>query len=127
MNIYEEICRRAEEQREMMKVRRRDFHTYAESGWFEIRTTSILVDELKRMGYRVLNGRDIFKPEARMGVPPQEELDRQYERAVAQGAIQPYAREAKDGFTGAVAILECGEGPVIGMRFDIDALGVFDL
>ncbi len=126
MNIYEEICQRAEALQDFMKVRRQDFHTYAETGWFEIRTTSILVDELKKMGYKVLYGKDIFDPEARMGVPDQGELDRQYERAVSQGAIQPYAQAAKDGFTGAVAILECGDGPVIGMRFDIDALGVFE-
>ena len=72
MNIYEEICQRAEALQDFMKVRRQDFHTYAETGWFEIRTTSILVDELKKMGYKVLYGKDIFDPEARMGVPDQD-------------------------------------------------------
>ena len=30
------------------------------------------------------------------------------------------------GMTGVIGILRCGEGPTVAMRFDIDALGVFE-
>ena len=30
---------------------RRDFHAYPELGWMEYRTTSIIINELKKMGY----------------------------------------------------------------------------
>ncbi len=59
-----------------------------------------------------------------MGLPSPEVLDREYQRALDQGAVQPYAEEAKGGFTGVIGILDCGEGPVVALRFDIDALGV---
>lgn len=124
--IYETIVERAEALAPQMQQIRRDFHHYAESGWFEIRTSSLIARRLTELGYEVLTGRDVCLDEARMGLPDQEMLDKQYERALEQGAVQPYAQQAKDGFTGVIGILNCGEGPVIAMRFDIDALGVFE-
>ncbi|MDE6589924.1 MAG: amidohydrolase, partial [Oscillospiraceae bacterium] len=103
-----------------------DFHTYAEMGWFEVRTSSIIANRLTELGYQVLTGSDVCLDESRMGLPSKEELEAHYVRALEQGAIQPYAERAKDGFTGVIGILDCGEGPVIAMRFDIDALGVFE-
>ena len=32
----------------------------------------------------------------------------------------------RGGMTGVIGILRCGEGPTVAMRFDIDALGVFE-
>lgn len=111
---------------EYMKCTRRDFHKYAEAGWHEIRTCSILADRLIKMGYtNVLMGKECFKADSRMGLPPQEEMDSVYERALSEGAVMPYAEKFKDGFTGLIAVLETGRpGPVIGIRCDIDALGV---
>ena len=126
MTIYEEVCALAEGQEEAIRAMRRDLHRYPELGWFEIRTTSIIADRLTKLGYEVLTGRDVCKADSRMGVPSQQKLDAEYARAIAQGAIQPYADRAKDGFTGAIGILHCGEGPVIAMRFDIDALPVVE-
>lgn len=126
MQIYEEMKQRAQELLPWMTERRRDFHRYAETGWFEIRTTSIIADFLTKLGYEVLTGRDVCLDEARMGLAGAEKLEAEYQRALEQGAIQPYAEQAKDGFTGVIGILRCGEGPTIAMRFDIDALGVFE-
>ena len=122
---YEEMCSFIDTKAEWMKDRRQDFHKYAESGWHEIRTCSIIADHLVRLGYKVLMGKECFKADARMGLPTQEELDKSYERALAQGAILPYAEKFKDGFTAVIGILETGRpGPVVGTRQDIDALGV---
>ncbi|MBQ1907835.1 MAG: hypothetical protein II173_06635, partial [Firmicutes bacterium] len=115
-----------------MKERRQDFHKHAEAGWHEVRTCSIVADHLVKLGYgkapcRILMGRECMAAEERMGLPDQEELDFIYQRALDEGAIMPYAEKFKDGFTGIVAILETGKpGPVIGLRQDMDALGVVE-
>jgi len=124
--VYEEIIRLAEGMETCMVERRRDFHKYAESGWFEMRTSSLIARRLTELGYEVLTGEDVCKKEARMGVPSQKELDKSYERAIAQGADPEFVERTRDGMTGVIGILRAGEGPVVGMRFDIDALGVVE-
>ncbi len=115
-----------------MRERRQDFHKHAEAGWHEVRTCSIIADHLVKLGYdkapfKILMGKECFKADARMGLPDQEELDFVYQRALDEGAIMPYAEKFKDGFTSVIAILETGKpGPVIGLRQDIDALGVVE-
>ena len=105
---------------------RRDFHKYAESGWQEIRTSSIIAEKLEDMGYEVLVGDEVCDFNERMGVPPDDVLEKAYDRAIAQGAIKKYADKMKYGKTGVIGILENGSGPVIGMRFDIDALDLYE-
>lgn len=124
--IYNDIACRAIDLLPKLQVLRRDFHMYAEIGWCEIRTTSFIAESLKRLGYKVFTGREVCLECARLGLPSQKELDKQYQRALEQGALQPWAEQARDGFTGVIGFLDCGEGPCIGMRFDIDALNVFE-
>lgn len=126
MNMYEQIIHAAEDMQPELVACRRDFHKYAETGWFEYRTTSIIAQKLEALGYEILMGDQVCKRDARMGVPTQAELDAQYQRALTQGAIAEYAERAKDGMTGVVGILRCGDGPTVAMRFDIDALGVYE-
>ena len=123
-NVYAKIIQMAENMEDRLVERRRDFHKYAESGWFEMRTSSLIARRLTELGYEVLTGEDVCKKEARMGVPSQEELDASYERAIAQGADPEFVERTKDGMTGVIGILRAGEGPVVAMRFDIDALYV---
>lgn len=105
---------------------RRDFHKYAESGWFEMRTASLIARRLTDMGYEVLAGRDVCQDESRMGLPSDEELEKNCIRAKEQGADTEYLEKVKGGFTGVMGILRCGEGPTVALRFDIDALGVVE-
>lgn len=126
MQIYETMKQQAEALGPQMQQTRRDFHRYAETGWFEIRTSSRIAQRLTELGYEVLTGRDVCQADARMGLAPAEVLEVQYQRALEQGAVQPWAEQARGGFTGVIGILRCGEGPVIAMRFDIDALGVVE-
>lgn len=104
---------------------RRDFHHYPETGWLEMRTSAVIAKRLTEMGYRVLTGRDVCQEGARLGVPAQEELEAHAQRALEQGAPQAYlTQDMREGYTGVIGILECGEGPTLAMRFDIDALGM---
>lgn len=124
MTIYKEITERAEALQPKMTDIRRNLHAYPETGWFEVRTSSLIAERLQSLGYRVLCGQEVCDGASRMGLPSQAALAAHYEDACRHGAVQPYAEAAKDGFTGVIGILDCGEGPVIGMRFDIDALPV---
>ena len=124
--MYDIINARAEALRPALVTQRRDFHHYAESGWFEMRTASIIARRLSEFGYEVLTGRDVCDADARMGLPAQEALNEHYAWAVAHGADSEYVEETRGGFTGVIGILRCGEGPTVALRFDIDALGVVE-
>ncbi|MCL2497920.1 MAG: amidohydrolase [Symbiobacteriaceae bacterium] len=103
---------------------RRDFHQYPESGWTEFRTGSLLAKRLAALGYQVLIGEECQVAEERMGLPSASELEKHYQRALEQGAVPEYAALMQGGLTAVVGILECGPGPVLGMRFDFDAVDV---
>lgn len=103
---------------------RRDFHRHAEPGWCEFRTASLIARRLDALGYAVRAGREVMVAEERMGLPPEEVLEAHWQRARAQGADREYVERMRGGFPALVATLRAGEGPVIGMRFDIDALEI---
>lgn len=124
MSIYEMIIKKADALAPQMVALRRDFHKYAETGWLEMRTASIIARKLTELGYEVIVGQDVCKKEDRMGVPSDEVLKASYARAIEQGADPEFVKATEGGFTGVIGILRCGEGPTVGMRFDIDALGV---
>ncbi len=126
MNVFEVIHQAADQLQPTLIAQRRDFHKYAESGWLEMRTSSIIARKLKNLGYEVLTGDQVCKKEARMGVPEESVLEQAYQRAVEQGADPEFVEHTKGGMTGVIGILRCGEGPTVAMRFDIDALGVIE-
>lgn len=126
MNTYQKIIDITDAMEPELIAQRRDFHKYAESGWFEMRTSSIIARKLTELGYEVLVGEDVCDKDARMGVPSDEKLEEQYSRAIAQGADPEFVEATRGGMTGVIGILRCGEGPTVAMRFDIDALGVIE-
>jgi aminobenzoyl-glutamate utilization protein A len=103
---------------------RRDFHRYAESGWEEFRTASLVARRLSDLGYQVLAGRQVIRDEDRMGLPPAEVLEASWQRAVAQGGDREYLDLLRGGFTGVVGILDHGTGPTVGVRCDMDSLAM---
>ncbi|MCR1897397.1 amidohydrolase [Irregularibacter muris] len=101
---------------------RRDFHKYAEGGWAEFRTSSIVAEKLVELGYEVSVGLDIAEPEVVLSKPDDEYIEEQKARAIRQGA-DPKWVEKMNNITGVVGVLSTGRpGPVIGLRFDMDAL-----
>lgn len=127
MDLYQKIIAYAEELDEKSRARRRDFHRYPETAWYEMRTSAIIAKILTELGYEVLTGRQVCLEEARIGVPAAELLAEHAARALEQGAPADYlTEEMKEGFTGVIGILRCGEGPVVALRFDIDALGLIE-
>ncbi|EMA39556.1 amidohydrolase [Halococcus hamelinensis] len=102
---------------------RRDLHRHPEPAWREFYTTSRIVEECERIGVdELLVGPAILADGERTAVPDDEELATWYERARAAGAREDVLEELAGGYTGAIAVLERGEGPTVALRVDIDGL-----
>ena len=121
-----DIQKKVEQIQDKLLNYRRDFHKYAEPGWLEMRTASRIARRLKELGYEVLTGTQVCQKEFRMGLPTEEEFREHYIWAKENGADPEYLEEVKEGFTGVIGILRCGPGPVVSLRFDMDALGVYE-
>ncbi|ATW26153.1 amidohydrolase [Candidatus Formimonas warabiya] len=100
---------------------RRNFHKYPEAGWTEFRTAAKITEILLELGYSVKLGADAVSKSDMLGVPPEEELKIHMNRAVKQGANPELVKEMEGGLTGIIAELNCGEGPTVALRFDMDA------
>lgn len=104
---------------------RRDLHRHPEPAWCEFYTTARVVEACRRVGVDALYvGSDAVDADARMAVPDEDTLSEWFERAREAGADEALLQEMAGGHTGAVAVLERGDGPTIGLRVDIDALHV---
>ena len=125
--VIDKIAEYAADLEKVSRERRRDFHKYPETAWLEMRTSAIIAKTLKELGYEVLTGRQVCLDGARMGVPAKELLAKHAREILDQGVPKEYLTEdMKQGFTGVIGILHCGEGPVVALRFDIDALGLIE-
>ena len=125
MNNIETMVLRSKELQSYMTGIRRSLHRFPETGWLEMRTSALLAKELTQMGYEVLTGRAVCLEEARMGVPPKKETQEHLARVLEYGCEEDYlTQDMREGFTGVIGVMRCGEGPVIAMRFDIDAQGM---
>ncbi len=106
---------------------RRDLHAHPETGWLEMRTSAIIAKHLTELGYEVLTGRDVCLEGARMGLPGAAAIQAHAQRVLEQGAPQDFlTQDMREGYTGVIGILRCGEGPTLALRFDIDALGMIE-
>ena len=102
---------------------RRDLHRKPEPAWCEFYTTARIVEELDRLDLDdVFVGREAIAGEHRMGVPDDATLAEWYERARSYGVDGAVLEKLEGGYTGAVAVIERGDGPTVGLRVDIDAL-----
>ena len=100
---------------------RRDLHRHPESGWTEFRTAAMAITHLKKLGYAITMGEAAVSRAHMMGVPSAAELKKHQERAIAQGADPELVAKMDGGLTGFWADLDCGDGPMLCLRFDLDA------
>ena len=104
---------------------RRDLHQHPEPAWCEFYTTSRLIDELEaREIDELLFGPEIHASDSRRNVPDEATLREWRERAREAGAREDVLDTVGDGVTGAVAVVERGDGPTVALRVDIDALPI---
>ncbi|MBI9046383.1 MAG: amidohydrolase [Anaerolineaceae bacterium] len=111
---------------EKMQQIRQDFHKYAEPGWLEFRTASLVARKLTDLGYEIQVGREVIKADERMGLPDPDEIKEAWERAHQEGGDVEFLKKMEGGLTGVVATLKNGNGPSVGFRFDMDALYVVE-
>jgi aminobenzoyl-glutamate utilization protein A len=108
---------------EHLRELRRDLHRHPEPAWREFYTTDRIIAEIERIGVDDLFvGPDALDVDARTGVPDDDELARWRNRAREAGVDDATLEQFEDGATGAIAVLERGEGPTVALRVDIDAL-----
>src|SRR6056297_1944332 len=111
--------------RETLVSLRRELHRVPEPAWCEFQTTARIVDACRDVGVDELHvGRDAVDCDARMAVPDGETLAEWTERAREAGVDETLLEQMAGGHTGAVAVLDRGEGPTVGLRVDIDALHI---
>jgi len=109
--------------RERITELRRELHQVPEPAWCEYYTMHRLVEEIREIGVEELHlGTDALAVEERMSVPEEEERNKWMERARDRGADKELLEQMDGGYTGAIATLKKGDGPVVGLRVDIDAL-----
>ncbi|ELY90506.1 amidohydrolase [Natrinema altunense] len=105
---------------------RRALHRRPEPAWREFYTTARIVAELEsRLGDDLAElhvGPEAIAGDHRMAVPDDADLTRWYDRAREAGADEAILERLAGGYTGAVAVLERGAGPTVGLRVDIDGL-----
>ena len=115
------IWQQAEEVKDEMVERRRDLHRHPETGWTEFRTASMIIGELKNLGYDVKFGDDVIDEKSMMGVPSEAELADYMQRAISEGADPELVKKMAGGKTGIVATLKTDKpGKTVAFRFDMD-------
>ena len=115
------IWQQAEELKDEMVERRRDLHRHPETGWTEFRTASMIIGELKKLGYDVKFGADVIDEKSMMGVPSEAELADYMQRAISEGADPELVKKMAGGKTGIVATLKTDKpGKTVAFRFDMD-------
>jgi aminobenzoyl-glutamate utilization protein A len=102
---------------------RRDLHQRPEPAWQEFYTTARIVEEIKSIGVDDLYiGPEALAEDARLGLPDEADLEAAFERARDAGVDPDLLDRMTGGYTGAIAVLEQGEGPTVALRVDIDGL-----
>ena len=82
--MYNKIKLLAQQYHQETIQTRRDFHKYAERGWLEMRTASLVARRLDSLGYQVSVGKEVMREEFRMGLPSKRLLTLNYNRALLQ-------------------------------------------
>ncbi|MEF8882507.1 MAG: amidohydrolase [Halapricum sp.] len=102
---------------------RRELHRHPEPAWREFYTTARIVEECRRIGVdRLVIGPDLLADGERTALPDDTEMEQWLDRARERDVDPDVLDSLGSGYTGAMAVLERGEGPTVALRVDIDAL-----
>ena len=107
-----------------LRALRRELHRHPEPAWCEFYTTARLLDELGDRAVDIQYGPEIHAADQRLNLPDEATRTEWADRAREAGADETILDEIREGFTGAVAVFERGEGPTVALRVDIDALPI---
>jgi aminobenzoyl-glutamate utilization protein A len=106
----------ADEEYEHAVELRRDLHAHPELGWTEFRTASRAAAALEAAGWEVRAGASVCLQDARMGVPPEADLERAWDLALAGGGHPGWMEPMRGGLTGVVAELRGSQpGPTVAL------------
>jgi aminobenzoyl-glutamate utilization protein A len=105
---------------------RRDLHAHPELGFLEYRTAALAADRLQRLGFAVKAGPEVMNAAAMAGAPAPDAIAAAQRDALAAGASANWIARMPGGQTAVVAELRRGAGPVLALRFDMDALPVVE-
>lgn len=109
---------------ELIELRRR-LHQRPEPAWREYCTTNIIVEELeKRNVDEIFVGTDALEIESRFDVPCDEQLQDWHDRARQNEVREDVLEMTAGGNTGVVGVVRNGDGPIVGIRVDIDGLKI---
>ena len=122
-SLYESISEKVKNVTAEAIAIRRNLHAHPEEGWMEYYASTLVASQLEALGLEVLVG-DAVTAFPRMGVPAVEQLDSAYQRALEAGAEKRWLEAMQGGKTGVIGVLRAGEGPVVALRFDLDALPI---
>ena len=103
--MMEAIKVAAKEMQGEMVSCRRDIHKPPEPGWTEFRTASLVAERLSALGYELKIGEEAIDRQTMMGVPSQEKLAEEMERAAKEGAKKEWLAQMTGGLTGNEEIL----------------------
>ena len=118
----------SEELKKRMIEYRRDFHRYPEIGWTEYRTSAVIADRLKALGFEVYMGESVCDGESRMGLPEKDMLARCEDSALREGGSIEYMEQMQGGNTGVIGIIRGRLGTKkTALRFDMDALPIQEI
>jgi aminobenzoyl-glutamate utilization protein A len=103
---------------------RRSLHREPELGFTEYRTASRIAARLHELGYALRVGRQAMVEASMLGRPPASQIEARLDRLQGDATVARWRERMPEGMTAVVGEIRRGPGPVVALRFDMDALPI---